>query len=248
MSSSFLSFLFLTYLYSGKLRAFAYLTLSSILFILLPAIYLGWDLNLEFLNGWWESINPTKAEFQLETGIYHHSLTALKPSLLSATEGELELKRNLISLNTTSAVLLMNIARAVLIVSVLWFLPKPFKAANIRLSELRGIAYILLLVPLIFPHQPKYAFAFIIPSVFYLGFFISKLRLSKRLPQFKLLQALVITSFVVMVFSSDLFLGKELGRIAQHFKLLTWGSLLLIPALLIAAPKKLDGFRTQDVE
>lgn len=48
--------------------------------------------------------------------------------------------------------------------------------------------------------------------------------------------------------STDGIIGKEWGRLAQYYKLITWGTLALIPALIIAKPKKVEIIQVHEIK
>ena len=97
----------------------------------------------------------------------------------------------------------------------------------------------MLLIPLIFPRQQKYAFLLALPAQTYLLYFLTYTFQFKQ--TFKLkwhtILACVILSFVMMTLTTDGIIGRELNRISQHYKTITYGALLLIPALFLAQEK-----------
>lgn len=229
-------------LYRGYMKGFFYAMIFSIVFLFLPMIYTGWSTNNFLLTEWWSVINPSNPEHLAETDLGSHSLTALVPTLLTETSGKISIPRNISDLSENSATYALHITRLLLIILTLFFLKyPPFVQARNKLFQLRELAYIVLLIPLIFPHQQKYAFALIIPAVFYLSHFIiinfPLRRTSMTGVRWYALITLMSLSFILMTLSTDGLIGREFNNISQHFKAITWGALLLIFALLLANPK-----------
>lgn len=220
-----------------------YTLLFSVFFLLVPGIYLGWNTNDLFLSEWWESINPSNPEHVVETDMGPHSLTALIPNLFAATQHEHSAQRLIVDLGVENAILIMNIIRLFLIGLTLYFLRWiPFQKAKSKFDQIREISYIILLIPLIFPHQQKYAFVLVLPAVYYLIHYLMfnfEQRQKMKRPWYFVL-TLLLFSFIIMTMSTDGIIGKEWGRLAQYYKLITWGTLALIPALIIARPKKVE--------
>jgi hypothetical protein len=146
------------------------------------------------------------------------------------------IKRNIldVSLETLSRTLLA--ARLSLAAFTLYFLKwPPFRKASSSWRQVLEIAYILLLVPLVFPHQQHYAFLFMIPSfaaVLY-ALILNFETISKTLKRW------VISCLVLVYLCANLsLLLGEFTRYYEHFKILTYGALLLIPLLAVVSRKR----------
>jgi len=238
-------------LYRSYIKGFVWTLVFSIAFLFLPIIYTGWSTNNFLLTEWWSVINPTNSEHIVETDLGLHSLTALIPNLLTKTTGKLSISRNIVNLNETTAIVVLNIIRVSLIVLSLYFLKWPlFKTAKNMLFQLRELSYIILIIPLIFPHQQKYAFVLIIPALYYLIHFgiinlAYRNQVMSGLRWYTFIVIMCLT-FILMTLSTDGVIGRELSNIAQHFKTITWGALLLIFALILADP--LITFKTKKLQ
>jgi hypothetical protein len=225
-------------LYRGKWKAAALFLFFSFLFLVLPALLLGWEQNA-FLHGeWWKVINPSNTEHLVEKELGPHSLTALLPSLLGPTEGILAQRRHIMELSPGSIQVITNSLRLLLILLTVYFLKwPPFRQNTRRLEELRSLAYILLLVPLIFPHQQKYAFALALPAQFYLLSFMVVSYQNRQQGKWKLLAVLLFLSFALMTLSTDGLIGRELNRLSQHYKTITYGAIILLFSLGLLSEK-----------
>ena len=231
--------------YRGYFKGTASTILFSALFILLPSLYLGWSENLALLTDWWSVINPMNTEHLFESELGPHSLTALIPSLLIEGPGSLDYKRNILSIGFENAAIVLNVVRLSLVLSVLYFLKwPPFTKARSIKHELWEISYILLLIPLIFPHQQKYAFAFAIPACFYMSHFVVRF-FKQGVPgcsksKFITIAFMLGASIILATVSTDGIIGRELNNISQHYKTITWGMILLLITLYAVSPETSD--------
>lgn len=235
-----LAVVFIPYLlFRAHFKVLGYCVLFLMITVVFPALFFGWSFNLELHAAWWDAINPSHDEHLIESTLGIHSLSALIPSLLSYTEGELNVKRNLIYLNYEQTIFILNIIRALLIISCLFILRwTPFKDAESKSQQFKELSYLLLLIPLIFPHQQKYAFFLAMPAQ---AFLIAQLLKSKATVfnrRDRLILAIVILSFILMTLTTDGLIGRDLNKLSQHFKLITYGTLLLIPAMLLSKESK----------
>lgn len=214
--------------------------------ILLPGFILGWSFNWEVHLAWFDAINPINTEHSLETDLGPHSLTAWIPTLLTETKGIIDSKRHIVNLGTENAILVMNLVRIGLILSVLLVLKwPPFKKLDSTYLQLYEISYLFFLIPLIFPHQQKYAFFCLLPAWFYLILQWQKLKTNKErdAKSRRSFNGLTITlgfSFLLMTLTTDGLIGRELNEWAQHYKLITIGAVVLIPTFFLISPKQLS--------
>jgi len=217
----------------------------SIIFLVLPCLFLGWSTNLYLLSEWWSVINPNNAEHLLESDLGLHSLTALIPSLLIKTDGLLPYSRNIFNLDFETATYILNAVRAGLIFFTLYFLGMPpFRQAKSKFREIHELSYVFLLIPLIFPHQQKYAFFLAYPAFFYISYFIViNFNLRTRMLNHKtycVIVILLLLSFMFMTLSTDGIIGRNLNQITQHYKTVTYGAIVLIVILILCSPRWIE--------
>lgn len=222
--------------YKKEFKALSWIIVFSMLYLLIPSLLLGWNLNWFLHSEWFNVINPQNKEHLFEEDLGPHSLTALLPSLLTDTKGTLEFKRNLMLLSPESAGIIINIIRGIFVLSTLYILNTlPFtKSKSYGKIELFEISYILLLIPLIFPHQQKYAFLFALPLQFYLlSYLFEKIQAKKRDSFFFCQFSLLGLSFLLMTLTTDSIVGRSVNEITQHYKLITYGAIVLIISALV---------------
>lgn len=220
-------------LYRGYFKAAAALILTVIGLFLLPALVIGMDYNMFLLARWWELINPTETHHVLDTDERSfHGLTTLLSTLLVEKVPDiyaLPNKRHImdVSINTLFYVILT--ARLILVSLSLYFLGwPPFKKQVQNLMAFE-ISYLLMIVPLIFPHQQHYGFIFMAPAMACILFVV--VNQSKSWRTYATVNWML--TFVFIVFSLKILLG-EFNRYYEHYKILTYGAILLVPLLMWA--------------
>ncbi len=231
--------------YRRYLKASALIFLFLAIWLLLPSTLIGFGFNNTLLKSWWGLIDPSNKEHIIDTSERSfHSLSAWLPTLLMDHVDDkqvLPLKRNIANVDMKTVEMILNIFRAALILFTLYFLHnRPFKRAENKLHALRELSYLFLLVPLIFPHQQHYAFYFLFPAGTYLIYYLSMQVVAEQrtIPVFKFRILLWGLVFVFLTNNLQLLLG-EFGEYYAHFKIITYGSLVLIPLLAMAGPEEI---------
>ena len=215
------------------------LTFTILLFI--PAISLGWNFNTFLLKEWWGIINPNNKEHLFETGIGTHSIVALIPVYLTDTLGAMPQKRNIINLNHQTVEIIINISRILILsFSLLYFKSLPFKKETNKLKLFWELSYFTLIIPLLLPHQQKYAFILAIPMISYLLYFFIMTYQSKNSLSYYILSIIFLISLTLYspLYGSDI-IGRYLFELTQHFRFLTFATLLIIPISILCHPNKL---------
>ena len=143
--------------------------------------------------------------------------------------------RNILSLDYGIATKCVWAVILLLIILTIYFLAtKPFQKIKHKDHILYEISYITLIMPLIFPHQMKYAFCFSLPAICCLmKLLIQKFQMGDRGIIFISTLVLLIISFMLCTMTTDLLLGVHLSIVTQYLKTITIGTILLIPALML---------------
>ena len=230
-------------LYRSKIKASIYIILFYILFLLLPAAFIGWNYNMTLMKDCLVLVNPFNHEHLIDISeCTFQSLTTLIPTLLmksAHTSGDLHLRRNILDISEDKVIYIINISRILLILFTIYFIrTAPFKKAQSKLNNLWELSYILLITPLIFPHQQIYAFVLIFPAASYIIYFMFY--------RYKFLdsnlRSLIILMIIIFILTT--FLGGIIGNIrdiTSHYKLITYGALLLIVPLAMCKPDTVHG-------
>lgn len=246
ISIKILPIVFIPYfLYRANFKVVFYILLSLILVLWLPALIIGYDYHLLLLKERWMLINPLNKEHVLDVSERSfHSLTTFLTVLLVEGAGNtysLELKRNITNVSLETLELIINIVRLSLVLFSLYIMRSlPFKKSTDQLQKFYEISYILLVVPLIFPHQQHYAFFFIFPAITYLIFYfiVHYFKGEKTIKQSEKVFIIIISVVIFFLLNSHFILGA-FRNIYDHFKTLTYGVLFLVPLLAFASPKKI---------
>lgn len=242
---------FIAYLiYRKEWKATLYILGFILLFLVLPIPFIGTEQNMFLLTERWNLLNPTNKEHIFDTAERSfHSLTTFLTVLLVQNCGDehaLPIKRNIADISAEQLTLVITLVRLFFITLTLYFLhSKPFTKVRSNLQGLYEISYICILIPLVFPHQQHYAFFFIFPATTYLIFYTlvlfyqsNSLKNEQNFRKKKI--GLVSTLILVfLVTSSHLLLG-QFGNHYDHFKIITYGVLILVPLLALCRPANLE--------
>lgn len=208
--------------------------------LILPAAFIGWEQNQLLLSTWADLINPLRSNHVLDAEERSfHGLSTLFSTLFVENPGDshaLLIKRNIANISLEKLSFILNVARGILVLFTFYFLRTlPFKTQVGLKHRFWELSYILLLIPLIFPHQQHYAFLFICPAfIFCLYYFIQN---RKTLSKGKFYFMLGSGILIYLVCNLKLILGNY-NEYYEHFKILTYGALLLIILLSLCVPKE----------
>jgi hypothetical protein len=230
-----LPLVFLPYLiYRKHYRALMMTILFLVVFYSLPSLWVGWERNTTLLRDYWALIDPsqTRHVFDHEETSFH-SLTSFVSTLFMENVREhngLQMKRHILSLSAEQIEVLIWLLRIFFVSLTVYFLRSwPFKKEESKTQVLYEVSYLILIAPLIFPHQQHYAFIAAMPGVFWL----LNVYLKKKIISWKLIP------FTLVYLSFNLaFWHGGLNPWLNHFKILTWGILILIVLMAIDPPER----------
>ena len=192
-----------------------------ILLNLTPSVFYGFEGYLQVVNQWKSVINPTNTEFVLEENNVMesaHSLSAFVPALLTDAVTRYDMRRNIAVLPYEKVILWLTLAQLFFIGLTLFFLKtKPFIAITNKKRLFYEVSYLMLIVPLIFPHQQKYAFVLLLPAVAFISFYILEKKQEGIVS--KNIIILMVIVWLLTTASTDGIIGQELYQYGQYFKL-----------------------------
>jgi hypothetical protein len=225
-------------LYRRFFKASFYVVFFVVLSFFLSAMMIGWKYNMELHASWWHLINPSNKIHVIDIDEPEfHSLTTLFPTLLMENargDYDLTLKRNIANLAVETVTVIIQLSRILLLLFTFYFLRSlPFRNVQSNVHQWWELSYIFLITPLIFPHQQFYAFFFLLPAFFYMVYYV--------ILKYPLEKFLITALCVVFVLTS--FIGGVLGFLrafSSHYKLITYGSIILLFLLAYARPSKLS--------
>ncbi len=232
-------------LYRAKFKASAIIVISLVVIVMLPSLIIGHEYNMFLLEQRWELLNPQNKIHVLDVDeTSFHSITSLLATLLvenARNNYTLDLKRNFVDVNLETLNLIINLARAFFIFLTLYFLrSKPLKTSENKLQSFYEISYILLITPLIFPHQQHYAFFFAFPAIAYLVYYVMIKYFDPNINISHTKKSVIIFIAVIIYFLlNNHFILGAYRNIYDHYKTLTYGIIFLILLLMIARPEKL---------
>ena len=225
-------------LYRREFLSGFYIICISFFLLIIPAFFIGFEYNTFLLTEWWKSINPFNQEHVIdinEKGF--HSLSAVFSSLFTSDLGNeynLQYRRNILDLNYRTIFYILNAVRLVLILYTVRILKlPPFRKSNSKVQTFYEISYILLITPLIFPHQQIFGFLLVLPAMFYIIYVTFKEVIHNRKLKFK--NGLLI--FSILIINSSVLFGF-LKNLLYHYKIMTYGVILLL-VLFLLYPLKL---------
>jgi len=228
------------FIYKGEFKVFAYIILATITILVLPGIIIGYEQMLFLLSERWTLLNPinNKHILDIDERSFHSLTTLLSTLLIEDTKDNytLDLKRNIADISLDSLKDIILYVRIFFISLTFLFLKSlPFQKSKSKskLVELYELSYILLVTPLIFPHQQHYSFYFILPATTYLIYYSISTRKNKNT-----IYLFILLGIIFLLINSHFLLG-EYRSLYDHYKTLTYGILLLIPLLAFAKPSKL---------
>jgi len=231
-----LPIVFIPYLiYRGYFKAALFTVLFYFIFLFAPSAIIGHQYNMDLLATWLKLINPANAIHVLDVDERSfHGLSTLLSTLLVKNVPDvyaLNIPRNIADVSMETLSLIILIVRGSLIAFTLYFLRLSVfqKAKSVFLQALE-VSYILLLIPLIFPHQQHYAFLFAVPAFVVVMYDVIVNSGNSKYKK-------VIIVFLVLIyltFNLRLLLGAY-NEYYDHFKIITYSALLLIPLLVIVS-------------
>jgi hypothetical protein len=226
-------------LYRNKLKAAIFTCLFYFVYLFIPALYLGWDKNINLVDDWFAIINPLNKEWTIEAENGPSSLVALIPVYLTKTTGVLSFKRNFLNLNFSQVALVLNIFRLLFVLLTLFFLrTRPFKDINNNTRRFWEMSYLFIIIPLIYPHQQQYAFVYITPAFIYLTWFFI-LNWDSVKQKFNVFTWIL---FIIVVFNFTPLIGRDIITsyffdVLLYLRILPLAVILLIPLLWLCRPK-----------
>jgi hypothetical protein len=226
-------------LYRKYFKATVLIILFYIFFFLLPILIIRWPQFIILVKSWWNLINPLNITHIIDVSERSfHSLTTLLSTLLIENAPDkfaLPIKRNIANVSLEQLKKIILFIRLFFALFTVYFLRSiPFKKNKSLIHQFWELSYLLAIIPLIFPHQQHYAFLFIVPAYIYCILYLlnnyASLNLFKR---FMIISTMII---IYLCVNLKLLLG-EFNEYYEHFKILTYGAILLVVLLSLLIPK-----------
>jgi len=230
-------------IYRSQFKAAIFTCLFYVLYLFIPAIYLGWDRNMSLMHDWFTLINPVNKEWTIEAEDGPNSLVALIPVYIIKTTGVLTFKRNFLDLSFSQVSMILNIVRLFFVLLTLVFLSsKPFKNITNNVKKFWEVSYLFIVIPLIYPHQQQYAFVYISPAFIYLTWYLIKNWAAIKLK----LNFLHWFLLAIIGFNFTPIIGRDVitsyfFEVLLYLRILPIAAIALIPVLWLCKPDDEDG-------
>lgn len=235
----------LPYLFYRRFWQVGLATLGFMLLLnLTPSVLYTWSDYQSLMKEWFIVLNPTSDDFTIKQNVVAesiHSLSGFIPAFFTDDITRYNLRRHFMDLPNETMIQVLNAARLFFILLTFIFLKtKPFQYINDKKRLFWEFSYLMIAIALIFPHQQKYAFILILPAAAYVLYFILMMKKSNFYLEkpllYKALIGLLIIVWLLTTASTDGIIGRTLYEYGQYFKLITWGTMLLIVPLFLAKP------------
>ncbi|MFN0032224.1 MAG: glycosyltransferase family 87 protein [Flavobacteriales bacterium] len=226
-------------LYRAQWRAAGYTIFFLALFFALPFAFLPIGYHQQMLAEWWHLINPVQQRHVLdmdETSFHSMStlLAALFTDYLDPRYG-LQTARHIAVLSFEQLQWLLLAVRLTLVLLTLWFLrTRPFVMFQEKEKVWWELSYLMLAVPLIFPHQQHYAFLMSMPALAWMLVALLQKDFFKTGLRYWIAFSCIVS--VVIVFNLGLWLGAY-SAWYNHYKILTYGALVLLLLIACTSPR-----------
>ncbi|MEI6020421.1 MAG: glycosyltransferase 87 family protein [Bacteroidota bacterium] len=225
-------------IYKAEYRAVLFTLFFVFLSLILPIPIIGFGFNQLLLSDWWMSLSASHANSILDD-YGRQSLSSFIPALLMDTPIQFGLKRNFIQLEANSVNFVLTVVRLLFLMLMAILLGKPFQKMKNDIDAFYSVALICLYTPLIFPHQGKYSFIYLLPAYAYVLFrLLQKDELVFKQKK-KISLVLLIVSFVLLSLSTDGLIGRRLSDLCEYLNFITIGTFILLAALVLVKQKQL---------
>jgi len=231
-----LPIVFIPYLiYRAQWKSLIYVLLFSLVLLLIPSLYTGFDLNKELHIGWFHTINPFLEQYNVAQNSREFRIQGLAALISSYfyEQPESFLQYLIYPLSKETVELLIQLSRLSLILLTLYILnSRPFQQPKSKMQFTYEVAYLLLITSLVFPQQNKWAFISLLPAFAY-AFYVIIYKLQSK-------SCIIISMVIILLLTSattDGIVGNKLYNYVESLKLLTIGTLFMIPVLIYLGHK-----------
>lgn len=233
--------------FKGKIKAITVCIAFVAVGLFLPSIIIGQDYNLQLLQKWAETINPSNSKYVFED--YNkgtQSLNAILPTYFydseRAAQAPTQLNHQIAAIPYDTLVLMMQIVRVVVVFSTLLLIFYRFKRRqNKAMYFYWEFSYLALVSALIFPHQQKYSMLYFVPAGAYMVLFIALVFRLKWRVEFKEKLIAIIASFLLFLIAiqgRDI-IGAYLFGLFEYLKFYGLINIVFLIFLLLIKPDAL---------
>ena len=205
--------------------------------MVLPCLIWGWEHVLEWNLSWWNVIHPSQSQFVVNVESNAQTIAGIMSALSQEHVGLLAED----SVGIASQALRLAVLSAVLF--RLWQNRRNFNDEHGSRAWVREVGMICITIPLLFPHQQKYAFLFALPAIVYLFVLLLEWDWKAQSQSTASWLWVVCAGLGLMTFSpllgSDV-IGREAYTMLLDAKILGLGTLMLLACLLFEVGSKAE--------
>lgn len=220
-------------LYKKEWKASVLTCVFLAVYLFLPAVFIGYDFNLQLLHDWLSSLTATQ-EKSIYDDIGRASLSGLIPSLLLETPVQFSTPRNFTIADEHTVLVVLNVVRLLLLTVLAVLFGKPFKAIRNREQLIYDLSLVCLATPLIFPHQGKYAYFCLLPAyAVCIYWLLSQAQLKKniRKKNYRIVLTFTAASFALVTLTTDGLIGRRASDFTEYLHFIVYGALCLLGAM-----------------
>lgn len=226
-------------LYKKEWKAVSYTVLFFILFLFIPAMVIGYDFNSQLLDQWMATLTDTTVK-SIHDDAGRPGLSSFIPSLVMDTPIKYSFHRNFLHLNELQANYVLNGFRLIFILMAIYLMGRPFQKVDTKKSLFYDLSLVCVFIPLVFPHQGKYSFLYLLPAYAYCIY--SLIRMQNMKPKIKYTYRwclwLLILSFILVTATTDGLIGRKASDFTEYLHLISYGSFCLLGVLILLKPKR----------
>ena len=222
---------------------------TVVVLTLLPALFLGWQQNIDLLASRGQLLQPTDPKHILDAD--ERSFIALSSLISAYFSADIndphvpDLPRTIVALDLGTIAVILMIGRALLVLFFLRFLLwPPFVAARSSLHVWWECSYLLLCTVLIFPHQQYYAMLLGMPAIAWITCTTVVRWTTERSA---MTRWLVLCAMVYLITNAGLLVG-EFSYVYTHYKTTSFMVFVLIGMLWWCKPEKLEPVQPSTIQ
>lgn len=240
------------FLFIKKRFAAAILTgLFTLIFLLLPSLFIGHQYNINLLKGWANKINPENSKYVFEDNRGTQSLNAILPTYFldfgTRTERPPEFQFYLHAVPEKTLKIVLQVLRLLLVGSILGFIwAAGGKGERQSLRFLWEFSALSLVTILIFPHQQKYALLYMIPAASYFLYYFMMLY-QEHAKDFRFYTLLFVNAvlFISTIWGRDV-VGHYLVDFFDYFKIYGLFNIMFLIILWFLPPEHIPAPTTPE--
>jgi len=239
--------------FKGKFKAIAVCVGFIIVGLFLPSIMIGHDYNMQLLQTWTKTVNPSNSKYVFED--YNkgtQSLNAILPTYFydsdHAAKAPANIRPRIAAIPYNTLVLVLQVVRVVLILSSLILIFYDFRRRkNNAIYFYWEFSYLALVSALVFPHQQKYSMLYFVLAGSYMILFILLVFRLKWKVELKYKLIAIFASFLMFLIAlqgRDI-IGAYLFELFEYLKVYGLVNIVFLVFLILVKPNILMSMTDQ---